>query len=473
MNRFTTLRKVLPIAFGALLLTFLLAAQWRPGDASTAMDRLFQSVLQPTATPGARQPATVAPTATTRGSRSAPTATPAARMLTAAHIRRLPLVLKGWPPMPTSMSYSGFKGVGDDHQTGQPKPGMTALNPDWWWDWTFFGNGADPTAQPYWGKWLNHNSNGPYPNLSRSYVPMLWCPSMNDLITDELVRTETRQHPGSMWFLFNEPDMWWFGCGPLLVPGGDVITIAKETARRYVYYWNLIKAADPTAKVFCCGNYFLPMPSLGDTLSTGFLMNGTTLGTDRRDYPSPPLAGVLLDSTPAYGRLFWETFILNADLANHPLDGLHIHVYPGEWGTQHPGCPVAWPTWHNNSLDYVHFWAEWSCAQDALVAAYTWFEAQPMLTGRPIWIGETGSVDSTNTLQQTYILAHNMNPMEGWLMANTQSGNVHQWINAVAWFTTYSALFPPTSLLMADLQQSSTLGQDWAIWSCSGCENPR
>jgi len=53
MSPFALPRKLLPVALGALLLTLLLAALWRPGDASTAMDHVFQSALQPTATTGA------------------------------------------------------------------------------------------------------------------------------------------------------------------------------------------------------------------------------------------------------------------------------------------------------------------------------------------------------------------------------------------------------------------------------------
>ena len=82
------------------------------------MNRLFQSVLQPTATTGARLPATIAPTATVRGGRAARTATPAARVLNAAYIRRLPLVLKGWPPTPTPTA------------TATPTPTRTATPTD-------------------------------------------------------------------------------------------------------------------------------------------------------------------------------------------------------------------------------------------------------------------------------------------------------------------------------------------------------
>ena len=155
MSRFAALRKVLPAALGALLLTLLRAALWRPGDASTARDRLFQSVLQPTATTGARLPATVAPTATPRGGRAAPTATPAARVLNAAYSRRLPLVLKGWPPTPTPTATAtptrtatptatptptpikyGWKGIGHGWEaadlTAVPANQFWGLAPNWW-----------------------------------------------------------------------------------------------------------------------------------------------------------------------------------------------------------------------------------------------------------------------------------------------------------------------------------------------------
>lgn len=368
------------------------------------------------------------------------------------------------------MFYAGFKGAGDAPESGQPKPGLVALNLNWWWDWTFFGNGAPPQAQPYWGPWMNHGSVGPYPGLNQSYAPMLWCPTAEDAIYDELVRTEARSHPGGAWFLFNEPDSW-AQCGALL--GRSTVARAKETARRYVYYWELVKAADQYAKVFCCGNYYLPMPGLGDTLNVGSLVVGATAGSGGRGFPPPKPAGIPPDATPSDGRVFWETFILYADLANHPLDGLHIHVYPGELGTQHAGCPVAWPEWHDGSLNDVHFWAEWWCAQEALQSAYTWFQTQAGLANRPIWIAETGSLDYKNLLQQAYILGHNMDPMQSWLNANTQSNGTFRWINAVAWYTTYCTGFLPTNLLATNKQQFSTLGQDWATWSCLGCEFPR
>jgi len=435
----------------AVSLIILMSIHTLDGDASVSAGRPFDSRLAPTPT------AIVPRSSSTPVLVVYPTATPSPggslKGATFAYRRYLPIVAVHW---------YGFKGAGDPTEEGQPKPAMTYLGLGWWWDWTYFGNDASTAGQPYWGPWGNHGGVGPYPSLNQIYAPCLWCPRSTTL--DAQVRAEAQRYPSRVWLLFNEPDSW-AQCGASM--GTNTITRAQNTAMWYDHFWEIIKGVDPTAKVFCCGNYYLPMPGLSDTVNMDGIDAIYARRSDTIFFPEPNLAGA-----PADGRVFWETFIASANLNSHPLDGLHIHVYPGELGTMHDGCPVAWPEWHGGSHEYVHYWAEWNCAEEALAVAYSWFQTQPALANRPIWIGETGSLDYTGDLTQAYVLVHNMDPLQSSMASNASANGSRKWVNAVAWFATYSWAHP-SDLLAASKEQPSTLGNDWAVWSCPGCELPR
>ncbi len=435
----------------AVGLTALLGVYALDSSANAPASRLFDSRLAPTPTATAPRPNPTPipipfPTPTPQGGKS-----PGSSMVT----------FRRYMPLIRVQNY-GFKGVGDPTEEGQPKSGTTHLNLGWWWDWTYFGNDASTAGQPYWGPWANHGGTGPYPSLDRVYAPSLWCPRSTS--PDAQITTEVLRHPGRVWLLFNEPDSW-AQCGASI--GTSTVTRAQNTAIWYAHFWEVIKVADPTAKVFCCGNYYLPMPGLSDTMHMDMVNAVYARNSGIDSLPEPDQ-----DEAPADGRIFWEKFIEYANLGSHPLDGLHIHVYPGELGTMHQGCPVAWPEWHSGSHAYVHYWAEWNCAEEALAAAYSWFQSRSELANRPIWIGETGTLDYTGDLTQAYVLSHNMDPMQSSMANYAPAGRARQWINAVAWFATYSWAHP-SDLLAAGKEQPSTLGNDWAAWSCPGCELPR
>ncbi len=480
MNRFTTLRKVLPVALGALTLTLLLAALWRPGAASTAMDRLFQSVLQPTATTSARLPATVAPTATARGGRAAPTATPAARVLNAAYIRRLPLVLKGWPPTPTPTATAtptrtatstatptptpiqyGWKGIGHGWEaaylTAVPANQFWGLAPNWWYDW------GSTLYTPTPGAAAASSSAATLALLEAGlqdigYVPMIHCP--NDSAATYPAAQDAaglaRRYPGRVWLLFNEPDNL-DACGGAIDSNPDPKTrgivankqwdkLGLYLGEQYVLYYDAIKVADPTARVFAFNPISLPMPDL--------------IGLD------PNFNGVLL----------WNRFLQEIQRQGRPLDGIALHAYPNNSTTWHSGC--------------AHSFLDYPCLQRALPDAYKFFQGtdaapsknnyQSLTIGKPIWITEIGSLTSVDS--QSWLSTRNdfESPMIVWFKQNLPPGGSCQYIDAVAWFAThskdpngtwdYTASNLLNHLTFPAQHQLTAVGVLWRDTTCFNCQ---
>jgi len=489
MRPFAIPRKLLPIALGTLLLTLLLAALWRPGDASTAMDRVFQSALQPTATTGAHLPATVAPTATAHDGRAAPIATPAARVLTAAYIRRLPLVLKGWPPTPTPTATAtptrtstptrtatptatptptpikyGWKGVGDPGLLdAHPSDGFWGVNPDWWYNWGAQGPFVGAQAVGSAAQVISILEAG---LQDLHYVPMIHCPSeATSFYPDpQGAALLARKYPGRIWLLFNEPDNAAL-CGgdinkrhqdfvpvdPHASSPGDWSDLGKYLGEQYVQYYDAIKAADPTARVFAFSPVQLPMPGLFGLFWPG---------------------GVEL----------WNTFLQELNRQGRPLDGIAVHAYPSNASTYHQGCQS--------------YYLDPTCVQEALTSAYQFFQgtdntpsqnAYPTLTrGKPIWVTETGALAALNASVQGQPLTWARvrdgfeTPMLTWFQQNTGIGGSRQYINGVAWFSTHYNGGPGWDFTASNLldhlnpalRRPTEIGVRWRDTSCPTCQCP-
>lgn len=186
------------------------------------------------------------------------------------------------------------------------------------------------------------------------------------------------------------------GPTPTYYPGlrAKMIRIAAD---RYAQIYRIIKTNDPTAKVFCCGNF-----------DAGY----TTWLAD----------------------FLQQLRLYHSDVK---IDGLAIHAYP--WGSSVRDC------W-NISTGSI-----WDCMARELADNRKDFRSigAPLIPDAPIWITETGYlgiptvVSPPLTMQQ--VQDYVMDPMIVWL----QSGNTGY--EAVAWFISIGAdppqtnLFPPTA----------------------------
>ena len=480
------------MALGALLLTtLLLAAQWRPGAASTALDRVFQSALQPTATTGARLP-----TPTVRGGRAAPTATPAARVLNAAYIRRLPLVLKGWPPTPTPTATAtptrtptptrtatptatptptpikyGWKGISDTWEAeaigldAAPANQFWNLGPDWWYDWGYRVRDTSAQTAVSLASTLAILEAG---LKDIGYVPMLLCPSDADpanFLSPQDAAGLARKYPGRVWLLFNEPDNL-EQCGAAIDSGpnskGLISTQNWEGLGRYLgaqygLYYDAIKSANPTARIFAFSPVHLPLPTLSGLYWPG---------------------GVRL----------WNAFLQELNRQGRPLDGIALHAYPSNASTYHSGC--QW-----------FYYLEPVCVQEALDSAYKFFQGVDstpsqnlyvaLTRNKPIWITEIGTLAALNysvqgqPLTWTRVRDRFETPMLNWFKQCGVPGGSCSYINGVSWFSThckdpnhvppwwdYTASNLLDHLSFPTQRRLTEVGAAWRDVSCPTCQCP-
>ncbi len=189
----------------------------------------------------------------------------------------------------------------------------------------------------------------------------------------------------------------------------------RMAADRYAQIYRIIKANDPTAKVFCCGNF-----------DAGY----TTWLAD----------------------FLQQLRLYHSDVK---IDGLAIHAYP--WGSS---VPLCWSSPLQSS---------WACVQRQLEKNRNDFRniGAPLVPDAPIWITETGylgvpAVVSTATLTAQQVQQYVMDPMIGWL----QSGSTGY--QAVAWFISIDATPPPSTTLFEATAPENTpsamtiLGARWA-----------
>jgi hypothetical protein len=172
---------------------------------------------------------------------------------------------------------------------------------------------------------------------------------------------------------------------PTYYPGlrAKMIRIAAD---RYAQIYRIIKANDPTAKVFCCGN-----------LHAGYTE-------------------------------WWADFLQQLRLyhSDVKIDGLAIHAYP--WGTSVEDC------WNYQPVSDI-----WECMARELGENRYDFRAigAPVIPDAPIWITETGYlgiptvVSPPLTMQQ--VQDYVMDPMIVWLQSGTTG------YQAVAWFISSGA----------------------------------
>lgn len=289
----------------------------------------------------------------------------------------LPLVGRG------ILSY-GKKGIGDAWQMWGPTAtpssplgtNIGALNYTWFYDWTYSylpARGFDP-----------------------KYVRMVWCTGLYQLdfqhvqrYVGDVARSDyDNGFVGRVWLIFNEPD----ATSQCNLPN------ASDAAGFYSNVYDIIKANDPSARVF---------------------------------------AGGLIWLNTSYSRTWWTTFVnrLTSQGQLYKLEGVHVHLYPKQstattiGGT--PYCP---------SGDY--------CIAELAQVANNWYQTMHVGLGlgdRPIWISETGWLEPSETCDPTpqhldQIRDNVMQPFSKWFAGDPtwpypQVG-LNPGYDAIAWYVT-------------------------------------
>lgn len=169
----------------------------------------------------------------------------------------------------------------------------------------------------------------------------------------------------------------------------------RMAADRYAQIYRLIKATDPTAKVFCCGNFF------GE-----------------------------------YDTEWWQGFLTQLRLYHRDvkIDGVAIHVYP--WSVSITACAMF--------TDRPNIWD--SCLRQQLVNFRTAHDQElqrpdtPLAPNAPIWITEIGYLfdpSPLGPLTSAQVTQYLMQPMVEWL----QSGGTGY--QAVGWYVSIDSLATP------------------------------
>lgn len=389
----------------------------------------------------------------------------------------LPLVLRDWP-----IKY-GWKGVADTNEvlSATKANGFWGLNPGWYYNWGYAG----PWAAAHGGRAQNATAaalmaaamNDP------AYVPMIWC--TDDVGAGMALPTAeaiARDHPGRVWLVFNEPDNNYSGdsCGYYVdhyysklgifyFNGSNWSALGQYIAQQYIRYYDAIRSADPTARLFPFGGTFLPKETGANGPKEIQIWNGFT------NYLANPTAEP--NRTP------------------RPLDGIAIHAYPNVSA----GCGIADST----------------CLQQALNAAHNFFQgtttptppaptnANPSLTkGKPIWITEIGHLAGAPTpgspvgraTVQAYTANVLTNPLMTWFTTNAVPGGSAPYLNSIAWFSTHDCRYkgdggvgdltasdlldigqlpcPLTPSTQPTTQGLTPSGQIWAVATCAVCACP-
>lgn len=284
----------------------------------------------------------------------------------------LPIVSNNYP---LYLSYSK-KGIGDPWQNWTlPNSGtnLSTLNFDWYYDWRF--------------NYL------PERNTDPRYVRMVWCLGVVDTdiysithtITDTAREDFNRNWRGRVWLIFNEPDGNG-GCGgSTLINDRQVHSDAIGTAHHYGAVYDMIKSADPYAKVYGGGLVWL---NYSET------------------------------------RLWWQSFVntLQSEGTLYKLEGVHIHLYPGA------STAITRTMTYANCLDPL-------CIEDSEQVANDWYSQMHEGLGlgdRPLWITEMGWLPCSEQTPFTWVRDNVMIPLSQWFTGQVALDHY----DAVAWFVT-------------------------------------
>jgi hypothetical protein len=280
-------------------------------------------------------------------------------------------------PTPTPFLY-GPKGIGDAWQNWQtPNPGtnLDALDFDWYYDWTW---SYVPITD----------------RVDTRYVMMVWCNAMvqtdrngvSHTITETAQADLNANRRGRVWLVYNEPD----------VPGqcgAHPESDAVYAAHHYSTVYDVIKGADPHARVFAGGLVHLSSPQV---------------------------------------RSWWQTFVntLQAEGKLYKLQGVHVHLYPST----------------STSASLTLTPCPGYCVPELTAAADDWYNQMHVGLGlgdRPIWISETGWLNCPT--DQTSIRDNYMQPLSQWFANDPAWASRYPDVpanpgyDAIAWYVTHDS----------------------------------
>lgn len=112
-----------------------------------------------------------------------------------------------------------WKGVASDWNFGHKAEMLNRLDYDWWYNWGFMG------------------SNDGFA-VNDKFVPMVWGKGAEQAD----LASVAREHPGKVWLIFNKPDQ---------LRQANMTPLAG--AAEYNRIYDVLKGADPTAQLLCCG----------------------------------------------------------------------------------------------------------------------------------------------------------------------------------------------------------------------------
>lgn len=318
---------------------------------------------------------------------------------------------------PTPLAY-GPKGIGDDWHNWEPGKGgtnLSTLDYDWYYDWR--------------SSYLPQREEDP------RYVRMVWCTDTTG-VAAAAAADRNNGIRGRVWLIYNEPDHSATGtCGDKILPDGThVYTNPQYMAQHFSGVYDMIKGADPYARVFAGGVVFL------DSQRT---------------------------------RNWWQTFIntlknLDGKGKNvlYKLQGVHVHVYPIVSNSTDP--PFA-----NTSCNNV---ANHYCVPAAAQAANNWYtqmHAGLGLGNLPIWITETGWLHCKESQggngNNVWIRNNIMEPMSQWFNKESDwpydpTVSLNPGYATAAWYATYDNNAYTCTYLLNNLGSGGTpsaLGQFW------------
>ena len=336
-----------------------------------------------------------------------PTAAPAATQVPDSLVRSVNSGLRFYLPLVNTHWTTWAKGAGKHVPTTAsptlilptPGPNVAPLKLNWYYNWGY------------------KTTETPSPFESKSFVPMVWCVGKasdgvgaNHIDAAKLQQLATA-YPGRLWLVFNEPDFpaavnqngvysfqqcakWvckivqeqnpqenypcvWGGNSGTPTPNPTVqVTLqakmAELTADRFAEVSDILKTVDPTARVYCCGNFF------------------------------------------AYNTNWWTDFKnhLRTQHSDVKIDGVAIHAYPWTRSTLClGGAANIWVLCLESKLEGFRSTHEGELIRPDSV----------LVPDAPLWITEygyllyTGPTATPGTPTASQVVDTLMNPLVDWL----------------------------------------------------------
>ena len=194
------------------------------------------------------------------------------------------------------------------------------------------------------------------------------------------------EYPGSRWLAFYEPDY-----------AGQANCTPQQAAVAYHALRQAVKAADPTAKLYCCGTAFWPAH---------------------------------IDYHAAWADAYKSLYGAWPD-----IDGMHIHSYASHWEDRF----------------------NWQARQQELTLFHEWQQQQPWAAGKRVIISEWAVLSASYMVGDKARIASEFIPaMLPWLDAQDWI-ELHLWFSS--WVD--EIIFEPSNIFEKDSDTLTIVGEAW------------